>query len=93
MKIVSITEPEIKAPIVAEIKAPDRPIDSIWLMPGHKIWMVNLDTKTVTEAKYETTTADMEGNVRKKLIVPANCVPVAALNIKNAMKKLDQMYR
>lgn len=93
MKIVSITEPEILAPVVAEIKAPDRLTDSIRLMPGHKIWMVNLDTKTVTEAKYETTTADMEGNVRKKLIVPANCVPVAALNIKNAMKKLDQMYR
>jgi glycine cleavage system regulatory protein len=93
MKIVNTKEPEMLAPVVAEIKAPDRPINSIRLMPGHKIWMINLDTKDVTEAEYETTTSDMQGNVRKKLIVPANCIPVAALNIKNAMKKLDQMYR
>ena len=93
MKIYNEMEGEEIAPVVAEVRAPDQYRDSIRLMPGHKIWMINLDTKTVTEAQYETTTADMQGNVRKKLVVPANCIPVAALNIKDAMKKLDQMYR
>ena len=75
--------------IVEQIRTPDLFIDTVQPKPGQKIWVFDLNKRTIREAEYEDqVNADFKGNPKKKLIVPKGCLVVIAINKKNAMKKL-----
>ena len=60
------------------------------LQPGQTMFEVSLKERTCCPAKYESTTVDFDGNVKRKLVIKEGCLYISALNEKNARRKLLQ---
>lgn len=60
------------------------------LQAGHTMFEVNVGERTCVPAKYESTTVDFDGNIKRKLVVKHGCLYISALNERNARRKLLQ---
>lgn len=65
---------------------------------GHKIWCFNMSTGELTLAKFEKTDVDFlavknnEIPKNRKIQATENCIYFSALNVGNAIKKLEKKY-
>ena len=71
-------------------------VGSTIIMPGHKLWELDVVSGNIVEAKFDTSevVVDFENNStvgRKKLIMKPGCLYAGALNKKNAFKKFLKM--
>lgn len=96
MKIDNHELPEqALAEVVQQVRKEPALVGSATMPKGHTMFIVELFPPfNIYPAQYEETVVEFGSKeVRKKLIVPKNCMPVSALNKKNVLKKLDRMYR
>lgn len=96
MKIDSHELPET-APqeVVQQVRKEPALVGSATMPKGHTMFIVELKPPyQIYPATYEETVVEFGSKeVRKKLIVPKDCIPVSALNKKNVIKKIQRMYR
>lgn len=91
-QIISITEHK-----KAEIKAPSqRKIASTMLKDGHTMFQYNKETMQLDKAKFEDATVDYiigsDNNIQKKIIVKKDCFYLSALNVDNAVRKIEMKF-
>lgn len=58
---------------------------------GHTVFEVNMVKGTVVPAKFESIDANMKGRLIKRIVIDKECIYVPALNIKNAVKKVNRL--
>ncbi len=64
---------------------------SLKMHRGHTLFEINLVNKEIKKAEFQETVYDAaskHNKIRKKVIMRDDCVYIAALNEKNALKKL-----
>lgn len=54
---------------------------------GHTFFEIDCMTGKIEKAKFEETTADLDGATHKKVLIHENCVYISCLNKKSALKK------
>lgn len=54
---------------------------------GHTMFEINCTTTEINPVQYEETSAQLNGVIRKKIIIHDNCVYISCLNKKSALKK------
>ena len=85
---------EIHAPRQQEAQL--KYLGSMKAIPGLTLWQYHLQTSELTKAEFEEAPVVFhEGNVikpKKKVLRQNDCLYVQALNVKNAVKKLNKMF-
>lgn len=94
MSILSPIDQPTKVEIISEAKQEYKFIGNIYIRPGHKLFCFNPTLMEVNEVVY---TRHLDVNTKGELIKKAKtnydpkCIYVSALNIGNAIKKINKL--
>lgn len=62
-------------------------LESITPYKGHTLFEINTGTGIIAPATYDDIISQLDGRVRKKVLVKENCLYISCLNKKSAAKK------
>lgn len=91
MKELNPKEPKTELSVDKQQEKKETLVGQILPHPGHTLFEINLGTKEIKPAKFETELVldlNSKDNFNKKVIINKDCVYISALNRANVVKKL-----